>query len=87
VSRRAGDEGGERTAVIADGRSGEVAVCRVTGCGGQYALRQCKIMYGLCWRNRHRSAPAISGFGHHVKSGSCDMPLRSAAGSAQRAAV
>lgn len=45
-------------------------------------------MYGLCWRNRHRSAPARSGLGRHVKSGSCDMPLRSsAAGSAQEAAV
>ena len=43
-------------------------------------------MYGLCWRNRHRSAPATSGFRRHVKSGSCDIPLRCAAGSAQRAA-
>jgi hypothetical protein len=67
--------------------SGEVAVCRVTGCGGQYASRQCEIMYGLCWRNRHRSAPARSGFGRHVKSGSCDMPLRCAAGSAKEAVV
>lgn len=50
---------------------------------GRYASRQCKIMYRLCWRNRHRSAPATSGLGRHVKSGSCDMPLRSAAGSAQ----
>ena len=44
----------------------------------EYASRQCKIVYGPCWRNRHRSAPARSGYGHHVKCGSCDMPLRSA---------
>jgi hypothetical protein len=31
--------------------------------------------------------PATSGFRRHVKSGSCDIPLRCAAGSAQRAAV
>lgn len=56
------------------------AVCRVTRWACKYASRQCKIMYGFCWRNRHRSAPATSGFGRHVKSGSCDMPLRIAAG-------
>lgn len=44
----------------------------------RYALRQCKRMYGLCWRNRHWSAPARSRMGRHVKSGSCNMPLRSA---------
>lgn len=44
----------------------------------EYASRQCKIIYAPCWRNRHRSAPARSGYGHHVKCGSCDMPLRSA---------
>jgi len=65
------------------GYSRRAAVCRVTRWACEYASRQCKIIYGFCWRNRHRSAPARSGYGHHVKSGSCDMPLRSAAGSAQ----
>jgi hypothetical protein len=73
VSERA-REGGERQVVIA----GERRCVGVTRRVCDYASRQCKIIYGLYWRNRHRSAPARSGYGHHVKCGSCDMPLRRA---------
>lgn len=74
VSERAREGGGERRVVIA----GERRCVGVTRRACEYASRQCKIVYGPCWRNRHRSAPARSGYGHHVKCGSCDMPLRSA---------
>lgn len=67
-------EGDGRRAVIA----GWQRCVGVTRRECEYASRQCKIIYGLYWRNRHRSAPARSGYGHHVKCGSCDMPLRSA---------
>ena len=83
VSERAREGGGERQVIIA----GERRCVGVTRRVCDYASRQCKIIYGLYWRNRHRSAPATSGFRRHVKSGSCDIPLRCAAGSAQRAAV
>ena len=79
VSERAREGGGERRVVIA----GERRCVGVTRRVCEYASRQCKIVYVLYWRNRHRSAPARSGYGHHVKCGSCDMPLRSAAGAAQ----
>ena len=74
VSERAREGGGERQVIIA----GERRCVGVTRRVCDYASRQCKIIYGLYWRNRHRSAPARSGYGHHVKCGSCDMPLRSA---------
>ena len=74
VSERAREGGGERRVVIA----GERRCVGVTRRACEYASRQCKTIYGLYWRNRHRSAPARSGYGHHVKCGSCDMPLRSA---------
>ena len=74
VSERARERCGERRVVIA----GERRCVGVTRRACEYASRQCKTIYGLYWRNRHRSAPARSGYGHHVKCGSCDMPLRSA---------